>query len=100
MLKTVTCVLALAAALPTVAIAGSVPERQIVRFDDLNLATPAGMERLERRIESAAREVCGMSMTRIASASEFSRGRACLAKARASAAQQVAALDRKAVPGG
>jgi UrcA family protein len=29
-----------------------------VRFDDLNLATPAGQAALEQRIETAARAVC------------------------------------------
>ena len=32
---------------------------RVVRYDDLNIATPAGAEALYRRIKDAARDVCG-----------------------------------------
>ena len=57
------CVLVLANVLvtPQVAYAESYdrPPTQIVRFGDLNLNSRAGVEVLYRRIESAARDVCG-----------------------------------------
>jgi len=36
-------------------------ERQTVRFDDLNLTTPAGLQALYLRIQNAAHDVCGPS---------------------------------------
>ena len=63
-----------------------------VETADLNLATPEGQARLDRRIESAARDVCGanvaLSGTRIPSPKIGD----CVAAARASAKKQVAAL--------
>ena len=43
---------------------------ETVRYDDLNLSTPAGVQALYHRIQSAARNVCGPSVvtgTRIVS---------------------------------
>ena len=34
-------------------------QSRVVRYDDLSLATPAGVEALYRRIKDAARDVCG-----------------------------------------
>ena len=71
-----------------------------VAYDDINLATPAGQKRLDRRIESAAREVCDyqrhLTGTRIVS----SEMRACLEKARASARAGGAAAKFAATRGG
>lgn len=36
----------------------------VVRYDDLNLANPAGIEKLYRRIRTAAKIVCGGSESR------------------------------------
>ena len=36
-------------------------ETVLVRYSDLDLTTKAGQNRLERRIDSAAREACNMS---------------------------------------
>ena len=41
------------------AAAPSNTEQVVVRFDDLNLATPAGLQALYLRIQNAARSVCG-----------------------------------------
>lgn len=58
MLKSIACALALATALPAAA-SQTVTNHEVVRFDDLNLASPAGIAVLERRVASAARRVCG-----------------------------------------
>jgi len=63
--------LALAGA-PTITHAAPVTDVQsrVVRFDDLNLSTSAGIQALYSRIRSAAQEVCGpetVSGTRLAS---------------------------------
>jgi UrcA family protein len=45
--------------------------KQTVRYDDLNLSTQAGLQTLYRRIQHAARSVCGPALvtgTRIVSA--------------------------------
>lgn len=97
MLKTIlTSALALAAALP----AAAQTETRLVRYHDLNLANAAGIERLEHRINAAARAVCTVSAARHNDPGEAVKVRACMAKAKASADRQVAALDRKSMLGG
>lgn len=44
--------------------AQSQSESVIVRYDDLNLANAAGIDKLYRRIQAAAKSVCGGSGTR------------------------------------
>lgn len=97
MLKTMIGALALAATLP----AAAAVETRNVRYDDLNLATPAGMERLERRIDGAAREVCTDDNTRrIIGLAETAKIRACMKEAKLKAARQVAALASSQARGG
>lgn len=102
MLKTMIGALALAATLPAVASDNGAlqQENRSVRYDDLNLSSAAGMERLERRIEVAARSVCGVRRASPTRPGEFTRGRACMAAAKARAAKQVAALDIVRARGG
>ena len=97
MLKTLACALAVTAALP--AAAAPLTESRVVRYDDLNLSSRAGIERLERRIDAAARSACGVT-ARLTSPGEFANTRACLAASKARAAQQVAALGRANARGG
>jgi UrcA family protein len=51
---TLSSVLSLAHAAPV-----ADPQSRVVRYDDLNLGTSAGVEALYRRIKEAARDVCG-----------------------------------------
>ena len=96
MLKTMIGALALATSVSAVA-----GESRVVRYDDLNLATPAGMERLERRIDSAARSVCRTPSTeRVMGLAANAEIQACIAAAKAKAAPQVAALGRAQARGG
>lgn len=92
MLKSITCALALAASLPIAAAAAAEPvvTREVVRFDDLNLASPAGVKALERRIGNAARRVCGYNETRGFSFILPKEISTCMNNALASARQQVA----------
>lgn len=64
------------------------PESVTVGFGDLNLANPAGREALDRRIDSAARQICGeyapLELKMIA------LGRACRAEVLADARAQLA----------
>lgn len=90
MLKSIACALVLAASLPADAAAGPVVTQEVVRFDDLNLANAKGVQLLERRIESAARRVCGYSDARGFSLIVRREVSTCMDNALASARQQVA----------
>lgn len=94
MFKTVIGALALAATIPAVA-----GDRQVVRYANLNLASPVGIEQLERRIDAAARDVCGERAGRTTLA-EATATRQCIADAKARASRQVAALDTSPTRGG
>lgn len=96
MFKTLIGALALAATLPVAAAA----ETRVVRYDDLNLTTPAGIERLERRISGAARDVCGVGSNHRSSLIMLADTKKCIAEAKARAMAQVARLDTGATRGG
>lgn len=97
--KTFAAALALTAGAFATLPAAAAPDSRVVRYDDLNLASPAGVERLERRIEQAARSVCGFSNSRTGPG-EFAASRACLARAKARAREQMAAIDTDQTLGG
>lgn len=62
MLKSLASAAVLAAAALTAPVASAQDTRSIeVRYDDLNLETTAGQARLETRIGSAVRSVCGVA---------------------------------------
>ena len=89
-----------AAISPAVAANTSEPMTQTVATADINLATAEGQRVLDQRIERAARNVCRVGKplagTRIANPED----RACLARARADARQQVAVLNQVEQRGG
>ena len=76
---------------PALAGSSDLPTKDVA-YEDLNLNTQKGQERLEQRIEAAARKVCRdlerPSGTRIRPAAHG----ACLANARASAMKQMATI--------
>lgn len=96
MFKTMIGALALAATLPAAAAA----ETRVVRYDDLNLTNPAGFERLERRINHAAREVCRANADYRQSLIQLPETKKCVAEAKARAMAQVARLGAGAARGG
>lgn len=96
MFKTAIGVLALAAALP----AAAATESRSVRYDDLNLASPAGQERLQRRIDSAAREVCGAANPTRESLAVMAASQKCIAEAKTRAKAQVARATTSEARGG
>ena len=71
-----------------------------VQYDDLNLASAAGQERLDRRIETAARTVCGYERHRTGSRIIDRKTRACLDTARSSARARVAEATSSFAKGG
>ena len=62
-----------------------------VAYADLNLGSVEGQKALDSRIDSAARKLCQMDRIRTGTRLISSEAKACYAKARASAKQQVAA---------
>lgn len=55
---------ALTATIPASAIAGAEARSETVSYGDLNLATPAGIEALDRRLDRAVERVCGSNSSR------------------------------------
>jgi UrcA family protein len=91
MFKLLTCAVALAASLPTAAATSDAfVSHEVVRFDDLNLASAAGVATLERRINSAARRVCGRPDSRGSSFLTRKSYSDCVSNALVSARKQVA----------
>lgn len=71
-----------------------------VKYDDLNLASPAGQEALDKRIEVAARKVCGADTPTTGTRLQSSEARRCVVEAKRSATQQVAAVVEQRQMGG
>lgn len=65
-----------------------------VEYNDLNLATPEGQAKLDKRLEKAVRTVCRTRSHTGGSRVLSLDAQACLAKARADVRQQVAAITR------
>ncbi|MEL6878239.1 MAG: UrcA family protein [Pseudomonadota bacterium] len=102
MLKTAITATALGlAALSTPAIAGGEKAPAVtVEIADLNLSTPEGQERLDRRIETAARKVCGLDAVRTGTRMRSARSERCYTEAMKSVEQQVAAMIEAKQRGG
>ena len=71
-----------------------------VEYADLNLSTVEGQERLERRIDAAARSVCRLGEHRTGTHIPSQERKECFAKARASAKAQMASIMAKQRRGG
>ena len=67
-------------------------ETKDVEFADLNLNSPEGQARLERRIDSAAKSVCNVYEQRLGTRLRSPEHVACLANARANGKKQMAAI--------
>lgn len=76
------------------------PRTAQVTFGDLDLETVAGQRTLDNRIERAARNVCRTGGPQTGTRIIDHESRKCLARARADAKQQVAALTGNAQRGG
>lgn len=89
--------LGLAVAAVTPALAGEADRMTMtVRVADIDLATAKGQRALDQRLEKAVRTVCRTTDPRTGSRILSQETRACVAKARASVKQQMAALSAKA----
>ena len=63
-----------------------------VRYGDLDLTTAAGQRQLDRRLERAAREVCGLNERAVGSHHRPQHSRECYREARRHLDQQYAEL--------
>jgi UrcA family protein len=61
-----------------------------VKYSDLDLSTRTGQQKLERRIDSAAREACGMGEVRTGRFTPSTAQRQCYVQTKASVHDQVA----------
>jgi UrcA family protein len=71
-----------------------------VRYNDLNLASKAGQEELDRRLERAARSVCGLDAIRTGTRLRSAEARRCYREARATLDKQFASLVSNDARGG
>ena len=71
---------------------GYEPHTVRVEYSDLNLSSAKGQKRLERRIRSAVREVCGAPVPATGTRLRTPEVARCMALAQAGALQQYAAL--------
>ena len=71
-----------------------------IQFDDLNLDTPSGQKQLDRRLDRAARSVCGLDAARTTTRIKDNSARECYEKALASAKSQVATIIEEQQRGG
>ena len=88
-----------ALALGSAAHAETVQRTRGVSHADLDLATPEGNAELDRRIEHAAREVCGVGETTVGSRIRSREARACYDQARQQLDQHFAGIRREAQRG-
>ncbi len=92
-MKTIACTIAAIGLVATPAFAGTEKApTETVSYAGLDLSTVEGQELLEQRIDSAARRVCQMDRLPTGTKIIPSEARACYAKAKASAHQQVATV--------
>lgn len=75
------------------AAAGSSDNQEFtIEYRDLNLASPEGQETLDRRINAAARKVCGVGAERTGTRLVARKSKECVEQVRASAQEQIATL--------
>lgn len=90
-------------ALSAVAVAAGTPlaaKDFTVEHSDLNLQTAKGQKELERRIDSSAREYCGVDSRRVGSRMRSQGTRDCYKDARTAAREQMSLLIAKGQLGG
>lgn len=83
----------------TPAIAGGDKNAMVVKYDDLNLNSKAGQEHLERRIDAAAKKVCGIS-ERTGTRLQSGKAQRCYQKAKAQANAAFASVVEDSRRGG
>lgn len=97
MKKTLATIAALGlAATSTVATAESV----LVPYEDLNLSSQAGQKVLDRRIDRAAKKVCGYDEPTVGTRLRDPEAATCVARAKAASRAQMASIAAQEAKGG
>jgi UrcA family protein len=86
--------------IPSAAMAQEVSDTVEVRTADLNLSTPSGQQKLERRIERAARQVCGVGEVITGTRITSPQATACYRLALRNVRDRVAAVINNSSSGG
>ena len=72
----------------------------IVPYEDLNLSSPAGQKVLDRRIDRAAKKVCGYDEPTVGTRLRDPEAATCVARAKAASHAQMASIAEKEAKGG
>ena len=92
---------AIALAAPGAASATKAQEESIsVEYRDLNLSSPEGLERLEYRVEAAARKVCGLDESSLGSRIRNRDAQRCYDETKEMIDAQFAAVVERQAKGG
>ena len=91
--RILTVALAALCALPALA-ANVETQQRGVQYKDLDLSTEAGRKELDRRLDAAAREVCGMDENHVGSRLAPTESRECYREARDRLDERIAALTK------
>lgn len=90
-----------AASIAVPAIAADVPRVSVrVEYSDLDLATTAGQEELERRLDRAASTICGVDELKTGTRLPSAWARRCMREARVNLDRQFATLIKRHSSGG
>lgn len=84
----------------TVLAAPAAAENVGIQYTDLDLSTKAGQDQLERRIDGAAREACGMDKVVTGRFTPSTAQRRCYRDTKASVGEQVAQMIARETPRG
>ena len=79
---------------------GFAAENVGIQYTDLDLSTKAGQDQLERRIDGAAREACGMDKVVTGRFTPSTAQRRCYRDTKASVGEQVAQMIARETPRG
>ena len=96
----ITLVAASLAITATPALAGDDRQKMSIEYQDLNLASEAGVKRLEERITKAAQEVCEVQKIRTGSRLKSVSATRCVKDAKAQAMKQFASVIEEQSLGG
>jgi UrcA family protein len=94
-IRTISLALAAASALitPAIAFAGETQTQKVtIAYKDLDLSTEAGQKELDRRMDKAARDACGMDEKVTGSRLSTSESRECYGAARTQIGQSLSHL--------
>lgn len=82
------------------AVAETIQQTMVVKYTDLNLASAKDQKILERRIDRAAKKICGLDRARTGTRLKSPKAQECYRTAKANATKQFAVLIEEQRIGG